>query len=135
VIYLDTSAIVKVVVAEPESAALVDWLNDHGEATWATSVIGRIEVMRAANRVGQATAAAARRILETIDMLVLTEAIVALAESLVPWELRTLDAIHLATAQIYRPSLEAFCVYDRRLGAAAEAQQLPVAFLGRDTIE
>jgi predicted nucleic acid-binding protein len=132
VIYLDTSAIVKVVVTESESAALVDWLNDKNDSAWVTSVIGRIEVMRAANRVGHATAAAARRLLESIDTLVLTDAIVTLAESIGPPELRTLDAVHLATAQIYRPNLDAFCVFDRRLFAAAEAQQLPVVAPGRD---
>jgi predicted nucleic acid-binding protein len=132
VIYLDTSAIVKVVVTESESAALVDWLNDKSDSAWVTSVIGRIEVIRAANRVGHATAAAARRLLESIDTLVLTDAIVTLAESIGPPELRTLDAVHLATAQIYRPNLDAFCVFDRRLFAAAEAQQLPVVDPGRD---
>jgi predicted nucleic acid-binding protein len=132
VIYLDTSAIVKVVVTESESAALVDWLNDKSDSAWVTSVIGRIEVIRAANRVGHATAAAARRLLESIDTLVLTDAIVTLAESIGPPELRTLDAVHLATAQIYRPNLDAFCVFDRRLFAAAEAQQLPVVAPGRD---
>jgi predicted nucleic acid-binding protein len=132
VIYLDTSAIVKVVVTESESAALVDWLNDKSDSAWVTSVIGRIEVIRAANRVGHATAAAARRLLESIDTLVLTDAIVTLAESIGPPELRTLDAVHLATAQIYRPNLDAFCVFDRRLFAAAEAQQLPVIAPGRD---
>lgn len=131
-IYLDTSAIVKIVVAEPESAALVEWLNDRSDTPWATSVIGQIEVMRAANRVGPATAAAARRLLETIDTLVLSDAIVAVAESIGPSELRTLDTIHLATAHVYRPSLDAFCVYDRRLVAAAEAQQLPVAAPAND---
>jgi predicted nucleic acid-binding protein len=132
VIYLDTSAIVKVVVTEPESAALVDWLNGKSDSAWVTSVIGRIEVMRAANRVGHATAAAARRLLESIDTLVLTDAIVTLAESIGPPELRTLDSVHLATAQIYRPNLDAFCVYDRRLFAAADAHQLPVVAPGRD---
>jgi len=132
VIYLDTSAIVKVVVTEPESAALVDWLNGKSDSAWVTSVIGRIEVMRAANRVGHATAAAARRLLESIDTLVLTDAIVTLSESIGPPELRTLDSVHLATAQIYRPNLDAFCVYDRRLFAAADAHQLPVVAPGRD---
>jgi predicted nucleic acid-binding protein len=132
VIYLDTSAIVKVVVTAPESVALVDWLNDHGDVPWVTSVIGHIEVMRAANRVGPATTAAAGRLLESVDTLVLTDAIVTVAKSIGPPELRTLDAVHLATALEYRRYLDAVCVYDRRLVEASKAQQLPVVTPGRD---
>ena len=131
-IYLDTSAIVKVVVTEPESPALVDWLNDHADVPLATSVIGHIEVMRAANRVGPATTAAAGRLLESVDTLVLTDAIVAVAKSIGPPELRTLDAVHLATALEYRRYIDAVCVYDRRLMEASKAAQLPVVSPGRD---
>jgi predicted nucleic acid-binding protein len=132
VIYLDTSAIVKVVVTEPESVALVDWLNDHGDVPWAPSVIGHIEVMRAAKRVGPATTAAAGRLLESVDTLVLTDAIVTVAKSIGPPELCTFDAVHLATALEYRRYLDAVCVYDRRLVEASKAQQLPVVTPGGD---
>jgi predicted nucleic acid-binding protein len=126
VIYLDTSATVKLVTAEQESPALINWLNAHPDEHLATSAIGHIELIRAATRAGAAaTAAAARTVASTIDTLVLTDTIAAIAATIPPAELRTLDAIHLATAHAHRHSLTAFCVYDRRLLEAAESQDLP----------
>jgi len=126
VIYLDTSATVKLVTAEQESPALINWLNAHPDEHLATSAIGPIELIRAATRAGAAaTAAAARTVASTIDTLVLTDTIAAIAATIPPAELRTLDAIHLATAHAHRHSLTAFCVYDRRLLEAAESQDLP----------
>ena len=125
-IYLDTSATVKLVTAEQESPALINWLNAHPDEHLATSAIGHIELIRAATRAGAAAAAAAARtVASTIDTLVLTDTIAAIAATIPPAELRTLDAIHLATAHAHRHSLTAFCVYDRRLLEAAESQDLP----------
>ena len=124
-IYLDTSATVKLVTAEQESRALINWLNDHPDEHLATSAIGHIELIRAATRAGAAATAAARNIASTIDTLVLTDTIAAIAATIPPAELRTLDAIHLATAHAHRHGLTAFCVYDRRLLEAAESQDLP----------
>ena len=125
-IYLDTSAMVKLVTAEQESPALINWLNAHPDEHLSTSAIGHIELIRAATRAGAAaTAAAARTVASTIDTLVLTDTIAAIAATIPPAELRTLDAIHLATAHAHRHSLTAFCVYDRRLLEAAESQDLP----------
>jgi len=126
VIYLDTSAMVKLVTAEQESPALINRLNAHPDEHLATSAIGPIELIRAATRAGAAaTAAAARTVASTIDTLVLTDTIAAIAATIPPADLRTLDAIHLATAHAHRHSLTAFCVYDRRLLEAAESQDLP----------
>ena len=124
-IYLDTSATVKLVTAEKESPALINWLNAHPDEYLVTSAIGHIELIRAATRAGAAATAAAHKIASTIDTLVLTETIAAIAATIPPAELRTLDAIHLATAHAHRHSLTAFCVYDRRLLEAAESQRLP----------
>jgi predicted nucleic acid-binding protein len=87
--------------------------------------MGHIELIRAATRAGVAATAAARTIASTIDTLVLTDTIAAIAATIPPAELRTLDAIHLATAHAHRHSLIAFCVYDQRLLEAAESQDLP----------
>jgi hypothetical protein len=129
-IYLDTSAMVKLVVAEEESAHLIKWLNTDPEQPLVTSVIGHVELIRAAGRLGPAAVAAAQRLATTIDTLILTDAIANLAATLGPSELRTLDAIHLATAHIHRRSLVALCAYDHRLVATAQTQQLPVATPG-----
>jgi len=125
-IYLDTSATVKLVVDEEESVALIGWLNARPEQSLATSVIGRIELIRSAARMGPAAEARARVVASTIDALVLTDAIAAAAEGISLDALRTLDAIHLATAQVHRAALTAFCAYDRRLLEAAASYDLPV---------
>jgi predicted nucleic acid-binding protein len=124
-IYLDTSATVKLVAAEEESAALINWLNDHPDENLVTSAIGHIELIRAAARTGPDAVALARNIASTIDTLVLTDTIASAAATIPPAELRTLDAIHLATAYIHRRSLNALCAYDRRLLEAAESLGLP----------
>jgi predicted nucleic acid-binding protein len=135
VIYLDSSALAKLVVAEPESGALIDWLNKRadpaGEITVVTSTIGRIDLLRAAMRSGAAAVAAASQQLDTIDTLVLTDAIVAKASTIGPVELCPLCAIHLATADAYRESVTAMCTYDNRIRDAAKAQGLPVVSPGR----
>ena len=76
-IYLDTPATVKLVTAEPESLALINWLNVHPDEHLVTSAIGHIELIRAATRAGAAATAAARKVASTIDTLVLTEPIAA----------------------------------------------------------
>lgn len=133
-IYLDTSAMVKLVAAEEESAALIDWLNGHPDENLVTSAIGHIELMRAAGRSGPDAVALARNVASTIDTLVLTDTIAATAATIAPAELRTLDAIHLATAHTHRRSLRALCAYDRRLLKAADSQGLSTVSPGGDPI-
>ena len=131
-IYLDTSAIVKLVAVEGESEALIGWLNARPDEDLATSAIGHIELIRAAARAGPDAVARARNVASTIDTLVLTSAMAAAAAITPPAELRTLDAIHLATAHTHRRSLTALCAYDRRLLEAAASQGLPTASPGSD---
>jgi predicted nucleic acid-binding protein len=128
---MDSSALVKLVVAEPESPELIDWLNGHSDHTLATSIVGHIELGRAASRLGATAVAAARRILSSVDTLILTEAVAATAANIGPPELRTLDAIHLATAYIHRTAVSLVCAYDRRLLEAARLLQLPIAAPGQ----
>ena len=130
-IYLDTSAMVKLVAAEPESAEFIEWLNGRAEEALATSAIGHIELVRAARRIGHTAVLAAQRIANSIDTLLLTESIAAMARTIGSPELRTLDAIHLATAAVHRGRISTFCAYDVRLLAAAEAAELPVTAPGR----
>ena len=130
-IYLDTSAMVKLVAAEPESAELIEWLNVHADEALATSAVGHIELVRAARRIGHTAVLAAQRISNGIDTLLLTEGIAATARTIGRAELRTLAAIHLATAAVHRDRISTFCAYDVRLLAAAEAEQLPVIAPGR----
>jgi predicted nucleic acid-binding protein len=125
VAYLDSSAFVKLVVAEPESAALRRVI-----ARWpqhASSTILRTETIRALRRSGNMrNIPAARRLLRAIRMVRIDEPLLDRAADLEPSDLRTLDAIHLAAALEIGPDLGVIVAYDIRLRAAAEAYGLAV---------
>lgn len=129
-IYIDTSALVKLVVAEQESSHLIDWLNSRQDQPLVTSVVGHIELVRVAGRVGEVETAAAQHLAATVDALTLSDSIASYAATLSLATLRTLDAIHLATAHEYRQDLSTLCAYDHRLIEAARSHRLPVTSPG-----
>lgn len=124
-IYLDTSALAKLIVRETETAALGGWLRLRATQLWVTSIIGRVELVRVARRFA-AVANGARLLLAGLDTIPVTEHVADIAQTTGTATLRTLDAIHLASALSVRDELAAFCCYDRRLLDAAEHAGLPV---------
>src|SRR6476659_9766469 len=95
--YLDSSAIVKLVVAEPESAALRRYLRRRRPLV--SSALARAEVARALLPLGEAAARRGHEVLARLELLRVSDRILSAAGDLLPAELRTIDAIHLATAQ------------------------------------
>jgi len=124
-VYLDASALVKLVVAEAETAALLTYLADRPHA--ATSVLATVEVARALGRVGLDQQARIEAVFDRLVVVGLGDDIVARAGRVGPPTLRTLDAIHLATALELGADLAAFVTYDGRLGESARALGIPVA--------
>jgi predicted nucleic acid-binding protein len=124
VIYADTSALAKLVIAESETPALRDWISEQ-DARLVTNSIGVVELRRLAARVSQQAVETATRLLGRIDRLALTPAALALAAQLPPAELRTLDALHLGSAAELL-DLQVVLSYDRRLADAAAGYGLPV---------
>ena len=124
-LYLDSSAIVKLVVPEPETKALREFLRSWPERV--SSVVARIEVERVARRIGGGAIRRARTVMSRIALVELDEEVVRTAASLDPPTLRTLDAIHIATALSLRGELGVVCVYDSRLAAAANSKVVEVA--------
>ncbi len=126
VVYLDSSALVKLVVAEPESTALMDRLREWPGRM--SSALALAEVPRALRRAGFGAAVhrRAREVLGRIALVDVDRRVLAAAAALEPSPLRTLDAIHLATALTVREELAAVVTYDRRLRAAAERAHLEV---------
>ncbi|MEB3051672.1 type II toxin-antitoxin system VapC family toxin [Mycolicibacter sp. MYC123] len=116
-IYMDTSALVKLIVQEPKSAALRRWLADVEDRDHVTSAVGRVELMRTALRGGDTEIVDnAQRILdEDLDIMAVTDDVIAKAELIGPTALRALDAIHLASAAQLGDALTAVVVYDHRL--------------------
>jgi uncharacterized protein len=125
-IYLDSSAAVKLVHAEAESQALRDWLGARADAPWVSSVLLEIETYRALARHAPAALPRLSRILDVIDLRELDADVRARARAVGPAGVRSRDAIHLATALCMRKELTAFVAYDVRLADAAAASGLPV---------
>ena len=126
--YLDSSALVKLVVAEDETSALVEWL---GESALVSSLLAAVEVPRAVLGAG-AGAAAVRRADDLLARLHLRglDGEVVTATRALPPGLRSLDAIHLATAQTLLPEVEEVVAYDRRLLEAATGAGVATASPG-----
>lgn len=124
VAYLDSSALIKLVIPEPESEALRADL-----ARWerhASSALARTEVVRAAERVDRAARERARLVVRALTLIAVTDEILDRAAELEPPALRTLDAVHLASALALGDVLGPLVTYDVRLDAAARAAGLDV---------
>ncbi len=124
--YLDTSALVKLVISERESAALQAYLRRVGDDTLFTAALTRTELVRAVVGAGVAAVAQARRMLDELDTVNLTRGLLDAAADLRPARLRTLDAIHLAAARRAGAELRAVVTYDNRMAAAAAGLGIPV---------
>jgi uncharacterized protein len=122
--YLDTSGFIKLVRSEPESPALREALS--ASEAIVSSALLVVEGHRAAARYGAAALARARAGTAAITLLAIDEATLDAAATLDPPELRSLDAIHLATAVGLGPDLARFYCYDSRLAQAAIAHGLDV---------
>jgi predicted nucleic acid-binding protein len=125
-VYLDSSALVKLVVLEPESAALREFLRTH--ALRMSSALAEVEVPRALRRAGYG-AAEGRRATEILARIALVEVdrrILRSAAALAPPGLLSLAAIHLATALSLDQDLAGIVTYDQRLSDAATGADLAV---------
>jgi uncharacterized protein len=126
VIYLDTSAFVKLIRGERETSALEAFLRERPEAPLVSSALLVLETRRAILRQAPDQLARADLLLTRIDQVDITRAVLEAASRLPDPALRSLDALHLATALQLDRDLEALVTYDSRLAAAAGRQRLPV---------
>ncbi len=116
-IYLDSSAIVKLAVTEKESAALRRYLRRR--APLVVSALARTEVARALLPLGSAAVQRGHDVLTRIELIRVSDRILLEAGSLLPADLRSLDAIHLATMRQLGESLRRLVTYDNRMASAA----------------
>ncbi len=124
-IYFDASAIVKLARTEPDSGALRDRLAELGDLPQITSALSEVEVPRAVARYEPLAIMAAYRALDQMQKVKLEPSVRMSAASLPPVTLRSLDAIHLASALALRKHVTAFVSYDQRLLDAATHHDLP----------
>jgi predicted nucleic acid-binding protein len=134
VIYIDTSAAMKLVRPEVHSDDLSDWLRERRHDTVLSSVLIEVELMRATRRSAPEKLARAAAVLRGIAAVTLAPPVVSRASDYADANLRSPDAIHLATAEhvvtATRKQLDAFVAYDDRLLAAARNVGLPAVAPG-----
>ncbi len=125
VVYLDSSALIKLIFEEPETSSLADFL--HAWPTRTSSSLASVEVLRTAQLVSEDVVTRhARHLLEHVHLIRPDDVLLAAAARLEPPSLRALDAIHLATALSLGSELAGMVVYDLRLADAARRAGLTV---------
>lgn len=122
-IYLDSSAIVKLAVAEKESLALRAYLRRR--ALLVVSALARTEVARALLPLGPTAVQRGHDVLSRLEIIRISDRILLEAGSLLPAEIRSLDAIHLATMLHLATSLRRLVTYDGRMAATASGLGIP----------
>jgi predicted nucleic acid-binding protein len=122
--YVDSSALVKLAVREPESVALRRYLARHRPLV--SSALARTEVVRALLPLGPDAIRRGRDVLARVDLLRINDRVLDVAGLLAPADLRSLDAIHLASAEQFGSDLRSFVTYDERLATAAAGRGLRV---------
>jgi uncharacterized protein len=117
--YLDSSAIVKLVAEEPETQALLRFLRRR--SVLVSSALATTEVTRSVLALGDPFIRRAGEVLGRFELVRVSDEILADAGLLEPASLRSLDAIHLATASLFEETLGGLVTYDRRMYEAAES--------------
>lgn len=126
-VYADSSALVKLVVTEPETAALRRFLRDRRDSRLVSTALATTEVMRAVLREAPSAMPQAHALLASLDLVTLTRERLQEAGLLEPPSLRSLDATHLAAALSLGAAVSDFVAYDERLLQAATWYRLPVS--------
>ena len=122
--YLDSSAIVKLVAREPESTALRRYLRRRTPLV--SSALARTEVQRAVLPLGPSGLQRAADVLNRLELIRINDRVLNAAGVLEPSELRSLDAIHLATARLLGDTLHRLVTYDERMSDAATQLEIDV---------
>jgi uncharacterized protein len=126
VYYIDTSAAFKLLVAEEHAEAFLTFYREHRSDEWVSSDLLRIEVTRTVTRHWHALIPDAQRLLDAFEYIQMDEDVVRTAMVEPDPLLRSLDAIHLATARMLGKELTAILTYDDRLAKAAAEAGIPV---------
>jgi predicted nucleic acid-binding protein len=126
-IYLDSSALVKLAITEPESSGLLRWLGEHPNMVRVSSELTRVEVVRLIWNAQPTALQEGYLVTRRIAAIELNDEVLRKAAAVRPPSLRSSHAIQIASALTIRQELTAFVAYDKRLLAAAKEAGLPVA--------
>lgn len=126
-IYLDTSAFLKTVLAEPDSVPLQAYLDARPDAVLVSSALLVVEARRGVLRSNPSRLPRTDLALGGVTRLDVSEAVIEIAGRLPDPLLRSLDAIHLATADLIRHDIDVLLTYDLRMAEAARTLGIPTA--------
>ncbi len=130
-VYVDTSAVAKLFIAEKETSDLRQWLSELSEPHLLSSALLSVELLRLLRLVNPATVTPAAQFLaDDVDIVEITPPVLDDATTVLPPRLRTLDAIHLATALDLGAAVDVLLTYDKAFIEAARATGLTVASPG-----
>jgi uncharacterized protein len=127
--YLDSTALVKTIIQEPESRSLMRWLGGKNELV--TCELVRVEAVRAVRVSDPHAVPRARQVIATLTLIRLDDGLYDAAAELHPPSLRSLDAVHLAAALSIGTDLAGVVTYDSRMAEAAGVLDLHVEAPGR----
>jgi len=125
-IYCDTSALVKLVIVETETPHLIAWLDGFADLALTSSSVVRTELVRAIRSHSAEKVAKARLLIDGLSLVAFDDELFDAAGELEPPALRSLDALHVASAQRLGSTLTAMVTYDKRMIDAARATGLSV---------
>jgi predicted nucleic acid-binding protein len=131
-IYLDASALITLISGRPYAAALQDFLADRPGLPMGTSTVGFVETVRTLDRIGDYPTAMQDLVREFTEVLVTEE--VRDAAARLPAGVRTLDALHIASAQVVGTALNSLVTYDKRMLEVARSVGLPASAPGLDGV-
>lgn len=123
-IYLDATAMMKLIAQAPESQALTQYLSAHTDTAWITCALTRAEVLRATATLPAEATEHAHHVLAGIDTVGVTDRLLDAAVALTPAPDRTTDALHIASALSAGPRLRTLVTYDPDLARAATAHHI-----------
>jgi predicted nucleic acid-binding protein len=124
VIYLDTSALMKLVIAEPESPALAEYLGAHTDTGWFTCALTRPEFLRDAAAVHPDAETHAQQVLAGLDTVAVTDRLLDVVARLDPPPARLVDAVHIAAALTAGNRLAVMVTYNQQLAGAAHDHRI-----------
>lgn len=128
-LYLDSSALVKLIVAEAESDALERFLEPR--TSFASAAVARVEVARAGRLRGPEAVSRIAGLYSKLELIRIDDPLLVAASRLAGPSLRSLDAVHVAAAQALGDALEALVTYDGQMQDAARDLGLPIAAPGQ----
>ena len=124
--YIDTSAALKLLAEESHSRPFARFYDTNADASWVSSALLRIELIRAVTRVRPTVLPEAHDLLLAFNFVSIDNQVVDAAMNEPDRMLRSLDAIHLATARLLGPDLDGLATYVERLANAARDAEIPV---------